>query len=77
MREERVILEDEPDAALLGREVDARRSVEPAMRAEIDMPAGRLQQPGNYSQHAALPRAGGSEQRNRLAGVNAKLKIDR
>jgi len=54
VREERVLLEDEPDAPLLRR--PARRRVEPDLVAERDA-AARPREPGDRAQRRALARA--------------------
>ncbi len=66
VREERVLLEDEPDGAPLGWQVDRGVAVEPGCRSERNPPPLRPQQPGDRAQHARLPRARRSDERERL-----------
>ena len=66
VREERVLLEDEPDGPPLGRQVDAGVAVEPGGRSERDLPPLRPQQPCDRAQHARLPRSRRSHERERL-----------
>ena len=67
VREERVLLEDEPDRAPLGRQIDAGVAVEPELVAERDPPDVGPQQPGDRAQHARLPRSRRPDERERLA----------
>ena len=66
VREERVLLKDEPDRAALRRQVDPGRRVEPGLRSERDAPALRPKQPCDRAQHTRLPRSRRSDERERL-----------
>ena len=66
MREERVVLEDEPDAAPVRGQVDAAR-LEERLAVEDDPPLRRPHEPGDRVQHGRLPRAGRADERERLA----------
>ena len=74
VREERVLLEDEPDAPVLGRA--AGRRIEPDLVIDRD-PAGRPRQPGDRPQHGALPGAGGPDERDRALDVERELQVER
>ena len=67
MREERVLLEDETDAAALGRLVDASRGVEQHVPLQLDPSALRADEAGDRAQDCRLPRARRPDQRDRLA----------
>ncbi len=78
VREQGVLLEDEADRALLGRQVDAARAVEPRAVAQRDTALVRRHQAGDRAQHGGLARARGAGQRHRLAfdrqlGVEAEV----
>jgi len=66
-REQRVILEDEPDAAALDRERDPGRGVEPGLPADGHGPPLRPQQAGDRAQERALPGARRADEREALA----------
>ena len=66
VREQRVVLEDEPDAAMLGRERDAGRGVEQHLAVEHDPPALRPDESRDRAQHGRLPRPGRADQREGL-----------
>ena len=66
VREERVLLEDEPDRAALGRQVDPRLRVEPRRCSERDAAALGPNQSRDRAQHARLPRSRRSDERERL-----------
>jgi hypothetical protein len=71
MREQRVLLEHEPDTPSLGRKVDLPRSVEPGLVAVRDHSLLRTEKSGNGAQNARLARAGGADERN---GLRADLE---
>src|SRR5581483_2627314 len=50
VREEGVVLEDQPDSAPLGRQVDAPRGVEQRLAAERDPPRARADEAGDRPQ---------------------------
>jgi hypothetical protein len=62
MREERVVLEDEADAAMLGRQREAEGAVEPGFAVERDAAAARLGETRDDAEHRRLPRAGGPDE---------------
>src|SRR6185436_13500089 len=64
VREEGVVLEDEPDRPLLRPEVDVRLAVEPQGLAERDPARVGAGEPGDRSQHRALAGAGRAGQRD-------------
>jgi hypothetical protein len=66
VREERVFLEDEADAAPFRGKVDASLGVEPGLVSERDPPALGSQQACDRPQHARLARARGPDDRDRL-----------
>ena len=67
VREERVLLEDETDASLLRQPVDPCRRVEEHAAVERDPPALGPDESGDRAQDARLARAGGADERERLA----------
>jgi hypothetical protein len=71
MREERVFLEDEADAATLRWNVDPVRRVEPTLVAEPYQPPVRVQQPCDRPEHARLARPGRADERD---GLHAQLE---
>ena len=64
MWKERVVLEDEPDAAPLRRHLDA--PIEPRLGPERDEPARRPDETGDRAQHGRLPGSRGPDERERL-----------
>ena len=66
MREQRVVLEDEPDRPALRRQVDAAPGVEPRLVVECHAPALGAHEPGDRPQHARLAGARRPDQRERL-----------
>ena len=66
VREERVVLEHEPDGALLGADVDA--VAEPDVVAAANASARRRHEARDRTQHRRLPRARRPDERDRLAG---------
>ena len=54
VREERVVLEDEPGPALVGLQVDRLQGVEPRLAAGRDPPGLGPRQPGDRAQHRRL-----------------------
>src|SRR5262249_26953757 len=66
MREERVVLEDESDRALLRRQLDAAPGLEPGRAVDRDPPAS-FHQPCDRSKQRRLARARGPDQRDHLA----------
>ena len=86
VREERVVLEDEPDAPLVGRQVDAALDVEPALVAERDRARRGPSRPGDRRSTVVLPGARRPDERDRaldleleleLEGANAGARVDR
>ena len=67
VREERVVLEDEPDRPPLGRHRDAARRVEPDRVARAHRPILGREEPGDRAQHRGLPRARRPDEREALA----------
>ena len=64
VREERVLLEHEPDGALLGREVDLPFGVEPHRPPERDAAPFRVCKPGDAAQHGRLACTRGPDERD-------------
>ena len=62
VREEGVVLEEQPDAARLRRHVEPGRGVEPGLAAEGDGAGVGPVQAGQRAQHRGLARAGGAEE---------------
>ena len=65
VREERVLLEHETDAARVGLAEDPGRRVEPHLGAERDPAALGTHEPGDGAQHRRLPRSGRPDQGDR------------
>ena len=64
MREERIVLEDEADAAV------AHRNVGGVLVAEMDVAAIGIFEAGDHAQDRRLAGAGGPEQRHQLAALD-------
>ena len=62
MREQGALLEDVPQPALLGRDEDLRRDVQPPLPAEADRPALGPLEARHRANHGGLAGPGGSEQ---------------
>ena len=75
VREERVLLEDEPDRARLGRQVDAGPRIEPGAIAERDPPAVGAAQSGHRAQHRRLAGARRTDERDRVA-LDGQLDVE-
>jgi hypothetical protein len=69
VREERVGLEDETDAPLVGRAEDACRSVEPNLVVERDPPGGGPNEAGDRAQRRRLAGARRPDQGDRSPDV--------
>jgi hypothetical protein len=67
VREERVVLEDEADATVLGREVDPGGRVEEHLAVERDAPALGARKARDRAQNRRLPGSRGPDQREGLA----------
>jgi hypothetical protein len=78
MGEEGVVLEDEADATLLGREVNAARGVKPHLSAKGDAALLRALQSGQTAEHSGFPTAGGAQQDGDavLRGGHFQLTVD-
>ncbi len=76
VREERVLLEHQPDAPLLGLQIHATRRVEPAFVAERDDPAHRTRQPGGDAQRRGLPRAGRPDERDGAPDLERERQLE-
>jgi hypothetical protein len=61
--EEGVLLEDEPDAASIGREIDALFGVQPDFAVERDASTRRAHEAGDHGEHGRLAGTGGTDQR--------------
>ena len=66
MREEGVLLEDEPDPAVLRRPVDPALGVEQGLAADGDPAAAWPGQAGDDAQYRRLPGPGRPDERERL-----------
>ena len=73
VRKQRVLLKDEPDRALLGREVDLRRGVEPRALAQRDAAPVRAAQTCDCAQDRRLARTRGADERD---GLRADGQLD-
>ncbi len=73
VREERVLLEHEPDPALVGLESNPGRRVEPHLVAERDPPARRAHEPGDGPEHRRLAGAGRPDERDRPLDLEREL----
>ncbi len=69
MREERIVLEDEADVALM------RGQARQIALAKADRAAGRGQEAGHQPQGRRLAAAGRAEQRDELAGLHRKRQV--
>jgi hypothetical protein len=74
VREERVLLEHQPDPAPLGGEVDAARGVEPRSPVQSDAPALGAKEAGDGTEQARLPRPGGPDEDEHL-GIDRELEV--
>ena len=68
VREERVLLEHEPDGTVVWRQVDAVRGVEPGLAIDADPAVTRCVQAGNRPENRRLAAAGRAEDRQHVAG---------
>jgi len=66
VREERVLLEDEPHAPPLGGQVDATSAIEPGLTPEGDEASLGAQEPGDRAEHAGLAGARRADEGNGL-----------
>ena len=73
MGEERVVLEDEPDAAPVGREREPERGVEPRLAVECHASALRLCEARDDAQHRRFPRAGRPDERDGARDLEPEL----
>ncbi len=67
VREERVLLEHEAHAPLLGPAIDSPTAVEPGLPVDCDQPARGACQPGDRTEHRRLARSGRADERDGLA----------
>ena len=74
--EERVLLEDEPDAPLLRTPVDPQRRVEPDLVAERNPARARTHESGDDAQRRRLARAGRPDERDRPLDLEAQLEVE-
>jgi hypothetical protein len=72
VRHQRVVLEHQPDMALLRRQVHALGTVAPEFVADADAPALRPHQAGEHAQHRGLAGARWPDERQQLARLAAK-----
>ena len=70
VREERVVLEDHADPALLGRY--PRSGARDSAAVDLDGASARLLEPGDEAQERGLPTAGGPEDGDDLTAVDAE-----
>ena len=75
MREEGVVLEDEADAAALGRHEDAA-ALEPRLLPTPDRAAARPHEPGDRVEDGALPGARRPDERDRPLDREAYLELE-
>ena len=75
MREQRVVLEHEPDSAILGRKGDSRLGVEEHFAVEHDPPALGADESSDRAQHGRLPRAGRSEEQHPLPRLDDQVDV--
>ena len=76
VRKERVLLEDEPDRARLGRQVDAGLRVEPRPLAERDPAAVGVRKSGHRAQHRRLAGPRRADERHGVA-LDGQLDVER
>ena len=76
VREERVLLEHEPDAALLRPQVDAALDVEPRLVVERDAARGRVREAGDRPQHRRLARARRPDERDGPRDVERERQLE-
>src|SRR5439155_26132504 len=74
VREECVVLEDEPDSPPVGREREPERGVEPRLAVERDAAASRLGEPGDDAQRGRLAGAGGPDERDRARDLEREVE---
>ena len=75
--EERVLLEDETDSALVGLAKQPLRRVEPDVRVQGDPPGGRLDQAGDRSEHRRLAGSGRPDERDGAFDLEGQLQDER
>ena len=76
VREERVVLEEEADGALVYRSVDPARRVEPGLPADLDPPFPWTHEPGDRAQDRRLARAGGADQGDRPVDLQRQPEVE-
>ena len=69
VRKERVLLEDEPDPALVRAQEHAPGGVEPGLAVERDPSGRRPHETGDCAQHRRLPRSRRPDERDGAADV--------
>ena len=74
VREERVVLEDEPDPASLGRHGNAALGVEPGFAVAGDPAGVRLDEAGDRVEDGAFTGTGRADERRRLVDGEAQLE---
>lgn len=72
MRHQRIVLEHQPDMALLRRHEDTGRGVAPDLVAHLNAAAMRAHKSGQHAQHGGLAGARGAHQRQQFAGLALK-----
>ena len=77
VREERVFLEDEADAPLFGRQVDAAIAVEEDEVVDRDSSRPRAREPGDRAEDRGLPGAGRTDERERRSDLETQLEVER
>ena len=75
MREERILLAEVAERALLRREGRAPSSVEPGPAVEDDPARVRALEPGQAAQHGRLPGSGGTEEYQHVAAPGPDLEL--
>src|SRR5262249_32276645 len=74
VREEGVVLVDEPDPTAFGRDEVLRRRVEPDVAAAADPAGCRPDQPGDRVQHRRLARTRRADERDRRVDLKAQFE---
>ena len=76
VREERVVLQEEADGALVHRSVDPARRVEPGFSADLDPAFPWTHEPGDRTQDRRLARAGRADQGDRPVDLQRQPEVE-
>src|SRR5947209_16391142 len=76
VREQRVLLEDEADAALLRSQRDPARRVEPDPVAQHHAASSRTCEAGDHAKHGRLARSRGADERDRPLDLERERQLE-